>query len=96
MEQLLATGRADEIEVMVDDRDIVQLMYTSGTTAMPKGVLTSHVAVTITALSGALANKTDHTNVLIGRVATVSLRHVECGSGALDARRRYAGAVTKI
>lgn len=63
MEQLLATGRADEIEVMVDDRDIVQLMYTSGTTAMPKGVLTSHVAVTITALSGALANKTDHTNV---------------------------------
>jgi acyl-CoA synthetase (AMP-forming)/AMP-acid ligase II len=39
------------VEVFVDDRDIVQCMYTSGTTSRPKAVLTSHVAVMMAALS---------------------------------------------
>lgn len=42
------------VEVIVEDRDIVHCLYTSGTTSKPKGVLTSHVAVLIAALNSAL------------------------------------------
>lgn len=52
---LLASGSDAPLEVLVNDRDIVQLLYTSGTTANPKGVLTSHLAVTIAALANAIA-----------------------------------------
>jgi long-chain acyl-CoA synthetase len=54
---LLAAGSADPLEVLVGDRDIVQLLYTSGTTANPKGVLTSHLAVTMAGLSNAVAHQ---------------------------------------
>ncbi len=56
-EALLGSGSDDPLEVMVNDRDAVQLLYTSGTTAQPKGVLTSHLAVTMAALSNALAHQ---------------------------------------
>ncbi|MDA8192410.1 MAG: AMP-binding protein [Thermaerobacter sp.] len=56
-EAFLALGSEEEPEVYVDDREAVQLLYTSGTTSRPKGVLTSHLAVTITALSSALQNQ---------------------------------------
>ncbi|WP_280476634.1 class I adenylate-forming enzyme family protein [Nocardia farcinica] len=39
------------VEVIVEDRDIAQCLYTSGTTSRPKAVLTSHVAVMMAALS---------------------------------------------
>ncbi len=42
------------LRVAVDERDIVHCLYTSGTTARPKGVLTSHLAVHVAALSNAL------------------------------------------
>lgn len=63
--ELLASGKTTEIEQIVNDRDAIQLLYTSGTTAAPKGVLTSHVAVTITALSASLRNKLDETDVVL-------------------------------
>ena len=54
---LVAAGcKAIEVEVATADRDPVQLLYTSGTTAHPKGVLTSHLAVSITALSAAFVH----------------------------------------
>jgi len=53
----LASGSAAPLEVAVADRDVVQLLYTSGTTAMPKGVLTSHLAVTLAALSNAIGGQ---------------------------------------
>ncbi|MBS4104674.1 AMP-binding protein, partial [Tsukamurella paurometabola] len=43
------------VETIVEDRDILHCLYTSGTTARPKGVVTSHVAVHISALSSAVA-----------------------------------------
>lgn len=55
--QLLAQGNDAPVEVMVGDRDPVQLLYTSGTTANPKGVITSHLAVTIAAMSNTIANQ---------------------------------------
>lgn len=42
------------VEVLVEDRDSLHCLYTSGTTARPKGVLTSHLAVHVAALSNAL------------------------------------------
>ncbi|MPZ62524.1 MAG: AMP-binding protein [Propionibacteriales bacterium] len=42
------------VEVFVDDRDILQCLYTSGTTSLPKGVVTSHVSVVIGVLNSAL------------------------------------------
>ncbi|HEY8414307.1 MAG TPA: long-chain-fatty-acid--CoA ligase [Thermaerobacter sp.] len=58
-------GPDDEVEVFIDDRDTVQCLYTSGTTSLPKGVLTSHLAVTITALSAAVTNKADPDDVCL-------------------------------
>lgn len=54
---LLARGRDEPLEVVVADRAAVQLLYTSGTTAQPKGVVTSHLAVTMAALSNAIAHQ---------------------------------------
>lgn len=56
-EALLARGATDPLEVLIDDRAAVQLLYTSGTTSNPKGVLTSHLAVTMAALSNAIAHQ---------------------------------------
>lgn len=42
------------VDVIVEDRDILHCLYTSGTTSKPKGVLTSHVAVQIAVLTSAL------------------------------------------
>lgn len=59
LDELVASGSSAPLEVFVGDRDAVQLLYTSGTTAQPKGVLTSHLAVTMAALAGALALHAD-------------------------------------
>lgn len=42
------------VETVVEDRDIAQCLYTSGTTSRPKAVLTSHVAATLAALSSGI------------------------------------------
>ncbi|WP_027365027.1 AMP-binding protein [Desulfotruncus alcoholivorax] len=41
-------------DVIIEDRDIVQIMYTSGTTAMPKGVTISNLNVYFTALQNTI------------------------------------------
>lgn len=50
----LAAASDDPVEAFVEDRDVVQCLYTSGTTSHPKAVLTSHTAVTMAALSACL------------------------------------------
>ncbi|GAA4513910.1 class I adenylate-forming enzyme family protein [Brevibacterium yomogidense] len=42
------------VQVLIDDADTAQCLYTSGTTSKPKGVLTRHSAVVIACLSNAL------------------------------------------
>lgn len=58
----LADGSADEPGVIVDDRDPVSFLYTSGTTSAPKGVVGSHVAVYVETLSMALECRFDATD----------------------------------
>lgn len=42
------------VEVVVEDRDPLSYLYTSGTTSFPKGVATSHLAITMESFSAAL------------------------------------------
>lgn len=57
-----------DVEMFVEDRDGLQCIYTSGTTASPKGVITSHLAAIFTALTGA-----HHMRVRSGDVGYVPL-----------------------
>ncbi len=52
----LATRRdRPRVEVVIEDRDAVQCLYTSGTTSRPKGVLVSHVSVLVAGMTDALS-----------------------------------------
>lgn len=51
---LTADPDPQRVEVIVEDRDTVQCLYTSGTTARPKGVLVSHLSVLIAGMTNAL------------------------------------------
>lgn len=52
----LIEGQSDaEIDdVLIDDRDVAQIMYTSGTTSKPKGVMTSQKALVFAAFSNTI------------------------------------------
>lgn len=47
----IESGSKKEPNVHIEDRDIAHIMFTSGTTSNPKGVLTSHLAIHMAGLS---------------------------------------------
>ena len=47
-------GDTAEPECLVQDRDALSYLYTSGTTSFPKGVVGSHLAIYLESMSGAL------------------------------------------
>ena len=68
VEHLLIGVPADDpspLEVLVENEDAVQCLFTSGTTSLPKGVLTSHLAVTMAALAAAVGLKIDHEDTTV-------------------------------
>lgn len=52
--ELSARGTDEEPACLVEDRDAISYLYTSGTTAFPKGVVGSHTAVYLESLTMAL------------------------------------------
>jgi acyl-CoA synthetase (AMP-forming)/AMP-acid ligase II len=54
IEALSASQATAEPRCFVDDRDALSYLYTSGTTAFPKGVVGSHVSIYLESMSGAL------------------------------------------
>ena len=55
LEALLDNQSEQEInDRIIEDRDTAHMIYTSGTTSRPKAVESSHLALTIAALTGAI------------------------------------------
>lgn len=54
LEELLATEVRGELRLMIRSEDVVQCLYTSGTTSRPKSALTTHSAAVTGMLSNAL------------------------------------------
>ncbi|HUS83299.1 MAG TPA: long-chain-fatty-acid--CoA ligase [Dehalococcoidia bacterium] len=46
-DDLLASGSDDEVYVEIDEQDATVLMYTSGTTALPKGVILTYLTLSV-------------------------------------------------
>lgn len=54
LDELLATPVEDELRLIISSDDIVQCLYTSGTTARPKGALATHSAIVTGVMSNAI------------------------------------------
>lgn len=61
---LVDGARTSEPDVRISDTDLAQIMYTSGTTSRPKGVLLSHKAIHTGSLNGAVNGDLSRHDVL--------------------------------
>ncbi|WP_075980738.1 class I adenylate-forming enzyme family protein [Bacillus massilinigeriensis] len=90
-ENALQSDKTDEPVIDVVDRDIAQIMFTSGTTGTPKGVLISHQAVFITSLANIIEagmNRDD--------IATLMMPVFHCAQHTLVTSFFHLGATLVI
>ena len=63
---ILRDASSEEPQVEIGERDLAIIMYTSGTTAMPKGAMHCHLAITIAAMSNAVEWRLDREDAVTG------------------------------
>lgn len=82
----------EEVEdVIIEDRDLLEILYTSGTTAYPKGVMISHLAVFIMSLSNAI-----ELEIRRGRVGTTLMPLFHCAQQTFTTTFFHVGGKTVL
>ncbi|WP_276257407.1 class I adenylate-forming enzyme family protein [Haloglomus litoreum] len=77
-----------EPEVHIEDDDLAQIMYTSGTTSQPKGVLLSHKAVHTGSLNVATDVALDRNDTMIGLMPLFHCAQLTMVQGAMHVSAR--------
>jgi len=89
---MIADPPVDEVEdVIIEDRDTFEILYTSGTTADPKGVLISHLSVFVMSLSNSIEIK-----VGLGSVGTTLMPAFHCAQQTFSTTFFHVGGKTVI
>lgn len=68
LENAYRLASKEEPETHIEDRDVAQIMFTSGTTGRPKGVMTSHLSIYLASLAnivGSRMSKEDVTSIIM-------------------------------
>jgi len=76
---LLNENAAEEVEVLIADRDPVQILFTGGTTAFPRAAVLTHLSVIMSCCSTALDFKGGYNDILL---VALPLFHVALLNGA--------------
>ena len=74
----LADGDDSEPECLVDDRDPLSYLYTSGTTSFPKGVVGSHTAIYLESLSMAVEARFNETDRFVAMMPMFHTAQLNC------------------
>ncbi|WP_342430936.1 AMP-binding protein [Neobacillus sp. FSL H8-0543] len=90
-ENTLQSNHTAEPEVNIGDRDIAQIMFTSGTTGTPKGVLINHQAVFIASLANII-----EAGMVKEDIATLIMPVFHCAQHALVASFFHLGSTLVI
>jgi acyl-CoA synthetase (AMP-forming)/AMP-acid ligase II len=74
----LAEGDDREPEYLVDDRDPLSYLYTSGTTSFPKGVVGNHTAIYLESLSMAVEARFNETDRFVAMMPMFHTAQLNC------------------
>jgi long-chain acyl-CoA synthetase len=86
--EFVAAADATEPAVEIHDEDLAQIMYTSGTTSRPKGVLLSHKAIHAGSLNAVIGNDMDRHDVMSGVMPLFHCAQLTMVKGAMHVSAR--------